>query len=65
MTNAGNLADVTTAGSSLKYKSIVLKGLNSRNIADNANPNIADTHRLFTNARIVVPLKCLSNFLGH
>ena len=36
--------------------------LNSRNVAANANPDIADAHRLFTNAKIVVPLKYLSNF---
>ena len=48
--------------SSLKYKSSLLKGLNSRNVAANANPNIIVAHRLFTNAKIAVPLKYLSNF---
>ena len=33
----------------------------SRYVAANANPNIADAHRLFTHAKIVVPLKYLSN----
>ena len=37
-------------------------GLISRNVAANANPDIAAAHRLFTNAKIVVPLKYLSNF---
>ena len=61
--NNGNPADVTTAGSaSFKYKSSLLKDLNSRNVASNANPNIADAHRLFTNAKIAVPLKYLSTF---
>ena len=64
--NNGNPADVTTAGSSsFKYKSILLKDLNSRNVAANANPNIAGAHRLFTNASIAVPLEYLPNFLGH
>ena len=63
MTGAGNPADVTTKNSSsFKYKSSLLKGLDSRNVASNANPNIAVAHRLFTDAKIVVPLKYLSNF---
>ena len=36
--------------------------LDSRNVAANANPNIACAHRLFTDATIAVPLKYLSNF---
>ena len=65
MTNAGNPNNVTTAdSSSFKYKSSLSKDLNSRNVAANANPNIADAHRLFTNANISVPLKYLSNFFG-
>ena len=62
-TNAGNLVNFTTAGlSSFKYKTNLLKGLKSRNVATNPNPNIANTQRLFTNAKIAVPLKYLSNF---
>ena len=61
--NNGNPADVTTAdSSSFKYKPSLLKDLNFRKVAANDNPNIAGAHRLFTNAKIVVPLKYSSNF---
>ena len=60
--NSVNPANVTeTRSSSFKYKSSLLKDLNSRNVAANTNPDIADTYRLFTNAEIVVPLKHLTN----
>ena len=63
MTNTGNPDNVVTANtSSFKYKSSLLEGLDSRDGAANANPDIANTHILFTNAKIVVPLKYLSNF---
>ena len=63
MANAGNPDNVNTNDSSLfKYKSNLLKGLTTRDIAANVNPDIANAHRLFTNAKIVVPLKYLSNF---
>ena len=63
MANAGNPDNVVTANSSsFKYKSSLLERLNSRGVAANANPDIANAHRLFTNAKIVVPLKYLSNF---
>ena len=63
MTNAGNPDNVNTNDSPLfKYKSNLLKGLTTRDIAANVNPDIANAHRLFTNAKIVVPLKYLSNF---
>ena len=63
MTNAGNPDNVNTNdSSSFKYKSNLLKGLTTRDIAANVNPDIANAHRLFTNAKIVVPLKYLSNF---
>ena len=66
MTNAGNHNNVTTADlSSFKYNSSLLKDLNSGNVAANSNPNVADAHRLLTNTKISVPLKYLSNFLGH
>ena len=52
----------TNDSSSFKYKSNLLKGLTTRDIAANGNPDIANAHRLFTNAKIVVPLKYLSNF---
>ena len=63
MTNVGNIDNATTADSSpCKYKSSLLGGLNSRKFATNANPDIANAHRLSTNAKIAVPLKYLSNF---
>ena len=66
MTNAGNPDNVTTDdSSSFKYKSDLLKGLISRNVAANSNLNIAGAHRLFINAKKAVPLKYLSKFLGH
>ena len=48
--------------SSFKYKSNLLKGLTTRDVAANVNPNIANTHRLFVNAQIAVPLKYISSF---
>ena len=58
-----NIADVTTNdSSSFKYKSNLLKGLTSKEVACNTDPNIAATHRLFINAQIVVPVKYLSLF---
>ena len=63
MTNAGNHDNVNTNdSSSFKYKSNLLKGLTTRDIAANVNYDIANAHRLFTNAKIVFPLKYLSNF---
>ena len=62
VTDVGNPDSVTTDDLSyFKYRSSLLKDLNSRNIAANVNPNTADAHRLFTNAKIVVLLKYLSN----
>ena len=48
--------------SSFKYKSNLLKGLTTRDIGANVNPDIANAHRLFTDAQIVAPLKYLSSF---
>ena len=63
LTNAGNTDNVNTNdSSSFKYNSNLLKGLASRDIPANFNPDIANAHRLFTNAKIVAPLKYLSNF---
>ena len=62
MTKVVNPDNVNTNdSSSFKYKSNLLKGLTTRDIAVNVNPDIANVHRLFTNAKIVVPLKYLSN----
>ena len=52
--NNGNIAEVTTAGSSsFKYKSSILGDLVA-----------ADANGVLTNAQITVPLKYLSNNLG-
>ena len=52
MNNDGNPDNVTTADSlSFKYKSSLLKELNSRNVAANASANINDAHRLFANQK--------------
>ena len=40
----------------------MLKGLITRDVAANVNPDIANAYRLFLNAQISVPLKYLSNF---
>ena len=55
--NNGNPVDVTTDDlSSFKYQSSLLKNLDSINIAANDNLDIANAHRSFTNAKIVVPI---------
>ena len=55
MTNAGNPDNVKkNDSSSFKYKSNLLKGLTTRDIGVNINPDIANAHRLFTNAQISV-----------
>ena len=48
--------------SSFKYKSNLLKGLTTKDVAANVDPDIVNAHILFLNAQIVVPLKYLSNF---
>ena len=59
----GNIDNVNAHDSSLsKYKSNLLKGLTTRDVAANVNLDIANVHRLFLNTQIVVPLKYLSNF---
>ena len=64
MNNAGNIDNVNASdSSSFKYKSNLLKGLTTRDIGANVNPDIANAHRLFTNAQTVAPLKYLSNVL--
>ena len=60
---AGNIDNVNANdSSSFKYKSNLLKGLTSTDVAVNVNPDIANAHRLFLNTQIAVPLKYLSNF---
>ena len=62
LTNTENPDNIATANSSsFKYKSNLLEGLISRDVAANTNTDIADAHRLFTNAKIIAPLKYLSN----
>ena len=41
----------------------MLNELETKDIAVNANPDIADAHRLWQNTKIDVPLKYISNFL--
>ena len=66
LNDAGNIDNVTADNSSsFKYKSNLLKGLTTRDVPANVNPDIANAHRLFLNAQIVFPLKYLSNFLDH
>ena len=63
MTAAGNSDNINTNdSSSFEYKSNLLKSLTSKTVADNTNPDISNAHRLFTNAKIIVPVKHLSNF---
>ena len=63
MNNDENPDNVVTANSSsFKYKSNLLEGLTFRVVAANTNADITNTHKLFANVKIVVPLKYLSNF---
>ena len=63
LNNAGDIINVTVDNSSsFKYKSNLLKGLTTRDVAANVNPNIANAHRLFVNAQTAVPLKYISSF---
>ena len=39
-----------------------LQDLSTRDVAANVNPDIANAHRLFLNAQIVVPLKYVSSY---
>ena len=64
MNAAGNIDSVNVNdSSSFKYKSYLLKGLITKDVAANFNPDIANAHRLFLNAQIAVPLKYASLFL--
>ena len=60
---AGNIDNVNSNdSSSFKYKSGLLKGLTTRDVGANINPDIANIHRLYLNAQIVLPVKYLSSF---
>ena len=50
--------------SSFKYQSRLIKEqkLKSRNVGTNRDPDVANAHRLWTNAKIAVSLKHISNF---
>ena len=62
MNAAGNIDNVNANdSSSFKYQSNLLKGLTTRDVGTNVNPDIANAHRLFLNAQIV-PLKYISPF---
>ena len=63
LSNARSIDNVNANdSSSFKYKSNLLKGLTTRDLATNTNPDIANTHRLFLNAKAVVSLKCIYSF---
>ena len=63
LNTAGNIDNVNAYdSSSFKYKTKLLKGLTTRDIGANIDPNIANAHRLFTNVQILVPLKYISSF---
>ena len=47
-----------------EYESSLLKGLSSKAVAANTDPDIAEEHRLFMNAQIIVPLKYFSIFFS-
>ena len=65
MADDGNPDSVTRDdSSSFKYKSDLLKDLDPRGAAANTDPDSAEAHRLFTNAKIIVPVKYLSRFFG-
>ena len=63
MNTAENIDNVNANDSfSFKYKSNLFKGLNIRDAAANANPDIANAQSLYLNAQIFVPLKYASSF---
>ena len=47
----------------LHFKSNLLKGLTTKDVSENVDPDFANAYRLFLNAQIVVQLKYLSNLL--
>ena len=60
---AGNINNINAKDSlSFEYKSNLLKGLTTRDVAANVNTDIVNADTIFLNAQIVVPLKYLSNF---
>ena len=60
--NPTDIVNLTAANSSsFKYKSGFL-GTTNTQIAANANPDIPLQHRLWTNVKIIVPLKYISSF---
>ena len=59
--NNGNAND----SSSFKYMSNLLKGLTTRDIGANVNPDIANAHRLLFSVQIVVSLKYVSSFFRY
>ena len=62
LNNDENIIDVTADNSSsFKYKSNLLKGLTTKYVAANFNPDIGNAHRLFLNAQLIA-LKYISSF---
>ena len=63
LNNDGNIIDVTADNSSsFKYKSNLLKGIDTKDVLANTNPDIEAAHRVFKNEQIAVPLKYVSSF---
>ena len=64
--NNGNVVNLGTALSSIKYQSgLVHKQLTTpdlENAPANIDPNFAEAHRIWKNIKIAVPLKYISNF---
>ena len=64
--NNGNVGNLGTSLSSLKYQSgLVQKQLttpNSENVPANIDPNFANVHGIWKNIKLVVPLKYIRNF---
>ena len=63
---AGNIDNVNiNDSSSFRYKSSLLEGLTTTDVAANVGPDITNAHRLFLNTQVVVPLKLFHHFLDH
>ena len=63
---AGNIDNVNiNDSSSFRYKSSLLEGLTTTDVAANVGPDIANAHRLFLNTQVAVPSKLFHHFLDH
>ena len=60
----GNISSINNNLTSFKYQSdLIKKQVNSVNVAQNIDPDIANAHTVWKNAKKAVPLKYISNFL--